>query len=126
MNINFCHSCFKLSSCETSRGCLHSFGIYLSGHVLVSFCLVIMDDRSRLESHLKSLNKLQALSKVRRVLRGKFGLMQLQQEHTSKIVVKSHKSQLSRIFWGQKLTWRLVEPIYLGIQATYYFLLVTW
>ena len=36
-------------------------------HVLVSFRLVIMDDRSRLESHLKSLNKLQALSKVRRV-----------------------------------------------------------
>ena len=26
--------------------------------------LVIMDDRSRLESHLKSLNKLQALSKM--------------------------------------------------------------
>ena len=121
MNINFCHSCFKLSSCETSRGCLHSFGIYLSGHVLVSFCLVIMDDRSRLESHLKVSISSRHCRKSGGFFAGNLGWCSCSRNTQAKLWL----SRISRswvVFFGAKnLPGWLVEPIYLGIQATYYF-----
>ena len=64
--------------------------------------LVIMDDRSRLESHLKSLNKLQALSKVRRVLRGKLCWCSCSCSYTQ---AKCGVSSISRswvVFFGAK------------------------